>query len=112
MRVYGVSQSSGTERRLLVERGGDGVVLVITDHVGNRERARIMVRADDILAAVVAPPPGGATIEGIAPPHGEKMRLEIEVRRNEVLLTAGADADVAVGLDDLQDALEQAISKG
>jgi hypothetical protein len=104
------------ERRLFVERGGDGVVLIITDHVGNRERARILVRADDILAAVVAPPSGGATIEGIAPPHGEKMLLDIEVRRNEVLLRArleaGADADVAVGLDDLQDALEQAISKG
>jgi hypothetical protein len=106
------------ERRLFVERGGDGVVLVITDHVGNRERARILVRADDILAAIVAPPSGGATIEGFAPPHGEKMLLDLEVRRNEVLLTArlgagaDADADVAVGLDDLQDALEQAISKG
>jgi hypothetical protein len=104
------------ERRLFVERGGDGVVLTITDHVGNRERARILVRADEILAAIVAPPSGGATIEGIVPPHGEKMQLDIEVRRNEVLLTArlvaGAEADVAVGLDDLQDALEQAISKG
>jgi hypothetical protein len=116
MRVYGVSQSSGMERRLFVERGGDGVILLITDHVGNRERARILVRADDILAAIVAPPAGGATVEGIAPPHGEKMLLDIEVRRNEVLLTArlapGAEADVAVGLDDLQDALEQALSKG
>src|SRR5437879_4821056 len=116
MKVYGVSQSSGLERRLFVERGGDGVVLSITDHVGNRERARIMVRADDLLAAITDPQPGGATIEGIAPPHGEKMLLDIEVRRNEVLLAArievGAGADVAVGLDDLQDALEQAISKG
>jgi hypothetical protein len=44
------------------------------------------------------------------------MLLDLEVRRNEVLLTArraaGAEADVAVGLDDLQDALEQAIKKG
>jgi hypothetical protein len=116
MKIYGVSQSSGVERRLFVERGGDGIVLIITDHVGNAERGRIMVQADDILATITDPPPGGATVEGIVPPQGGKMLLDIEVRRNEVLLRtrtdAGAEADVAVGLDDLQDALEQAISEG
>jgi hypothetical protein len=115
MKVYGVSQSSGLERRLFIERGGEGVVLSITDHVGNKERARIMVPANAILAAITDSPPGGTTIEGIAPPHGGKMLLDIEIRRNEVLLAvrldAGAIGDVAVGLDDLQDALEQAISK-
>jgi hypothetical protein len=115
MTVYGISQSSAVERRLFVERGGDGVILIITDHVGNKEQGRIMVQADDLLAAITDAPPGGATVEGIAPPHGGKMLLGIEVRRNEVLLTtrtdAGAGADVAVGFDDLQDALEQVISK-
>ena len=114
MKVYGISQSSGIERRLFVERGDNGIVLVITDHVGNQERARVMVEADDLLAAITDPPTGGATVEGIVPQQGEKMLLDIEVRRNEVLLRArtdaGAGADVAVGLDDLQDALEQALS--
>lgn len=112
MRIYGISQSSGVERRLFVERGGDGIVLTITDHVGNIERARIMVSPDEILAAMTDPPPGGVTIEGTAPPHGAKIQLAIEVRRNEVLLAAGPNQDVAVGLDDLQDALEQAIGEG
>jgi hypothetical protein len=115
MTIYGISQSSGVERRLFVERGGDGIVLVITDHVGNKEQGRILVQADDVLAAIMDPPPGGTTVEGISPPHGAKMLLDIDVRRNEVLLTAradaGAEADVAVGFDDLQDALEQVISK-
>lgn len=115
MTVYGISQSSGVERRLFVERGGDGIVLLITDHVGNKEQGRIMVQADDLLAAITDPPPGGATVEGVAPPHGAKMLLDIDVRRNEVQFLlrtdAGAGADVAVGFDDLQDALEQALSR-
>ena len=59
--------------------------------------------------------PAFAQVAGIAPPHGVKMLLHVEVRRNEVLLQAGAGsgpgADVAVGLDDFQDALEGAIAK-
>ena len=31
MKIYGVSQSSGVERHLRVERGIDGVVLTLTD---------------------------------------------------------------------------------
>jgi hypothetical protein len=38
------------------------------------------------------------------------LGLDVEVRRNEVLLrarpTSGHEADVAVGFDDFQDALE------
>ena len=45
-----------------------------------------------------------------------KMLLRLEVRRNEVLIRAdgggGAGTDVAVGLDDFQDALEGAIARG
>jgi hypothetical protein len=115
MTIYGVSQSSGVERQLSVQRGGQGIVLTITDHVGNVERGRIMVQPDDLLATIMAPAAGGSTIEGICPPHGPKMLLDIEVRRNEVLLRTrpgtGAGSDVAVGLDDLQDALEGAITR-
>ncbi len=43
------------------------------------------------------------------------MQLDIEVRRNEILLKvhAGSDAgvDIAVGLDDFQDALEQVMKR-
>jgi hypothetical protein len=116
MMIYGVSQSSGVERQLKVERGGQGVVLTITDHVDGKERQRIMVDADNLLAAVMDRPPGGSTIEGISPPQGGKMLLDIEIRRNEVLLNARADlgqgADVAVGLDDFQDAMEGVIAGG
>jgi hypothetical protein len=100
------------ERRLQIEGGGEGVVLIITDHVGDQERERIMVQPDDLLAAITDPPAGGSAVAGIAPPHGAKMQLAIEVRRNEVLLRAGpirSRGDVAVGLDDFQDALEGVI---
>ena len=116
MTIFGVSQSSGVERRLKVEMGGDGVVLTFTDHIGNKERERIMVQPDDLIQAMTDPAPGGSTVEGVSPPHGEKMRLNVEVRRNEVMLTTHKGAvegpDVAVGLDDFQDALEGAISRG
>ncbi len=116
MTIYGVSQSSGVERRLKVERGGQGLVLTIIDHPGGKERERILVPEDALLAAVTDPPAGGATVEGISPPHGANLLLELEVRRNEVLLrargAAGEGADVAVGLDDFQDALEGVITRG
>jgi hypothetical protein len=116
MKVYGASQSSGIERRLEVERGVQGIVLVIIDHAAGTERARILVQPDPLLAAITDAPPGGVTVEGVVPPHGLKMLLELEVRRNEVLLRAhggsGEGADVAVGLDDFQDALEGVITRG
>ena len=115
MTIYGVSQTTGAERRLNVALGGEGVVLTFTDHAGGKERGSILVQADDLLAAVTDPLPEGLTVEGIAPPHGEKLRLRVEVRRNEVLLTLGGPAnasDAAVGLDDFQDALEGVITRG
>jgi hypothetical protein len=116
MMIYGLSQSSGVERRLKVERGGQGVVLTITDHIGDKERERILVQTDDLLATITAARSGGSTIEGISPPHGAKMMLDVEIRRNEVLLRARTDAgegsDVAVGLDDFQDALEGVMRRG
>ena len=122
MRVFGVSQTSGVERRLSVERGVDGIVLAITDEAGGKERARVLVPADDLLATVTDPTPGGSTVEGVSPAHGTAMRLGVEIRRNEVWIEvrgvagegpdAAAVADVAVGFDDFQDALEGAISRG
>ena len=112
--IYGVSQSNGQERRLTVERGGEGVVLSIADHVGGQERGRILVPTDDLLATITDPVAGGSTVEGIAPPHGAKMFLDVQVRRNEVQLRAHGESedgsDVAVGLDDFQDAPAAVIS--
>jgi hypothetical protein len=113
MTIYGVSQSSGVERRLTVEAGGAGVVLVIIDHAGGVERERLTVLPDGLLATITDPVPGGSTVEGAAPAGGGKKLLDVEVRRNEVLLRARGESgdgwDVAVGLDDFQDALEKAV---
>ncbi len=116
MTIYGLSQTSGVERRLHVQMGGHGVVLIIADHVGNKEQVRILVPTDDLLAALTDPQPSGSRIEGTAPPNGPLMLLTVEVRRNEVWLQISAGsgewADIAVGLDDIQDALEGVISRG
>jgi hypothetical protein len=75
------------------------------------ERERILVPKDSLLATVLDRRPGGVTIEGRSPPHGAKKWLDVEIRRNEVLLRVRAEseggADIAVGLDDFQDALEK-----
>ena len=116
MRIYGVSQSSGVERRLHIEQGGEGVLLTISDHVGNVKRADIMVHPDSLLAAIIDRTPGGVTIEGRSQPHEPKKVIDIEIRRNEVLLRVRAESqsesDVAVGLDDFQDALEGVLNQG
>lgn len=116
MTIYGLSQSSGVERRLHVERSGESIVLIISDHHGNKERERILVPTDDLLTAITEPPADGSLVAGISPPRGPTMQLHVEVRRNEVLLRAsagsGKESDVAVGLDDLQDALEKVIARG
>jgi hypothetical protein len=113
MRIYGISQSSGVERRLHIEKGTEGVVLIISDHQGNVERARITVQPDSLMGAFMDRAPGSVTIEGWSPSNEAKKLLDMEVRGNEVLLTVRAEAaagsDVAVGLDDFQDALEKVI---
>jgi hypothetical protein len=111
MKIFGVSQSSGVERSLYVERGPDGIVLIIKDLEGGKERERILLQVDDILTTITDPPAGGSKVEGISPAHGSKVLLQVEVRRNEVWLKTEA-TDVAVGLDDFQDALEGAINRG
>jgi hypothetical protein len=113
MMIYGVSQSSGVERQLHFEPVREGVILLISDHVGDVKRGRILVQPDNLLAAVMQPTPGGVTIEGKSPSLGSKRLIDLEIRRNEVLIKIRADSesdsDVAVGLDDFQDALEKAI---
>jgi hypothetical protein len=113
MTIYGVSQSSGAERRLTLEQGGEGAVLTITDHATNKEQQRILVQVEELLHAVTDPPAGGTSVPGIVPPHGLPLRLDLEVRRNEVLLTVrtGTGIDVAVGLDDFRDGLESVIGR-
>jgi hypothetical protein len=116
MKVFGVSQSSGVERELEVQGGDDGIVLTIRDHKGAAEKERILVKADDLLPAITDPAPGGSTVVGASPVHKWKMLLLVEIRRNEVWLTARpvtgrVAADIAVGLDDFQDALENAIGQ-
>lgn len=113
MVVYGLSQSSGVERRLEIGRSGQGVLLRISDHEGSIERDRLVVPAEGLMAAVVNRPEGGTTVEGEA---GSGRRVKVEVRGNEVQLRTLGDADggcdVAVGLDDFQDALEAAAGEG
>jgi hypothetical protein len=114
MKLFGVSQSSGAERRLYIERAADGIVLIIKDD--EKERERIMVPVDELLSTITDPAPGGCTVKGVSPAHGWEMLLQVEIRRNEVWLKAnpatGEGADVAVGLDDFQDAIEGAINRG
>lgn len=111
--IYGVSQSSGEERRLQVERRGKSLVLTIVRHAGDLELRRIKVGVDDLLAAVAGSWVSGSRAEGTHPLNGKVMQLGIETDRNEVLLTVrqGSDpaADIAVGTDDFRDALATAI---
>ena len=115
MTIYGVSQSSGVERQLTVEKGIEGVVLTIIDHVGRKEQGRMSILADKLVAAITDAPERGSTVDGITSPNGTKKQMQVEVRRNEVWLTMSSDSgngtDISVGFDDLQDALEGVISR-
>ncbi|HZZ80252.1 MAG TPA: hypothetical protein VFE62_17190 [Gemmataceae bacterium] len=113
MKIFGVSQSSGIERQLRIERGIEGVVLTITDTAGQHERGWISVPAESLLTAIIEPGVGGTTVVGLRQPNTAKTTLNVEVRRNEVQLAMhpGDQADIAVGLDDLQDALEGVINR-
>ena len=116
MVIYGVSQSSGVERRLQVERSGQGVWLSIYDHPAGVERDRIVVAGDELLEAITGGPQGGSTIEGVSSDAEPRKRLDMEVRRNEVQLRTRTESggvwDIAVGLDDFQDALEGVVGAG
>src|SRR5581483_3830722 len=102
MKIYGISQSTGVERRLYIEKRAGVLVLTISDHVGNVQREQIQIEADSILAPVMDRSSGQVTIEGVVPSDGPKRLLDLEVRRNEVLLKIRAESedgtDIAVGL--------------
>ena len=114
MVIYGVSQSTGAERRLRFDRAGAGILLTIVEHVGETERERLIVPAESILSVIMAPPEGTTALEGESPDYGTRKYLDIEIRRNEIWLRArpetGEGCDIAVGLDDFQDALEKVIA--
>jgi len=111
MAIDGLSQSSGVERLLEVSQADGRVLFVIRDRTGNVERERIVLDADDLLNTIAEPPKGGRSISDHSP--GGTRTLDIDVRRNEVLLCVrpddGEGCDIAVGLDDLTDALAEAL---
>lgn len=115
MTIYGISQSTGAERRLSVEKVTEGVALTIIEHRGRKELGRIALQPDSLVAAVTDATSPNSMLEGVDSTSGTKLQMGIEVRRNEVWLTlssaAGKGPDIAVGFDDLQDALEGVISR-
>lgn len=111
MTVYGLSQSTGVERVLEVEQADQGVLFHVHDKIAGPNQERIVVSSETLINTLADPPSGGATIEGVSPTHGATMPMDIDIRGNEVLLcvrpAGGGGWDVAVGLDDFQDAIEQ-----
>jgi hypothetical protein len=113
MSIYGLSQSTGVERLVEVTGTGEGLQLRARERIGNVEREPIVVPTDELLSAITAREAGGRSIEALAGAAGARKVLDIEVRGNEVLLCvrpAEGGWDVAVGLDDFQDALEGAVT--
>ena len=113
MAIDGVSQSTGVERIVEVTRSGEGVQLLFRERKGNVELERIVLPTDDLMNILTERPTGLHTIDGKSA-AGKPLMLNIEVKRNEVLLVARAESvagcDAAVGLDDLTDALESVTS--
>jgi hypothetical protein len=113
MMIHGISQSTGVERQLHFVPVREGIILMMCDHKDETRRHRILLQPDDLMGAVMERPAGGLEIEGKSPSLGTKKVLAMEIKRNEVLLQirnqAETESDVAVGLDDFQDALEKAI---
>jgi hypothetical protein len=116
MRIHGLSQSTGVERMLGIEHADGGVLLTISDSSGGGDLARVVIPSAALLSAVVDREPGGSRVEGKSPGDRGMLRLDVEIRRNEVWFRADAASeqacDIAVGLDDFQDALEGAVADG
>ena len=88
-------------------------ICVLAQQLKTRTAKQLGGRLDQILSDEAT---SGIAVEGTSPVHGWKMLLRVEIRRNEVWLSARpvvglVDEDVAVGLDDFQDALEQTIGQ-
>jgi hypothetical protein len=110
MKIYGLSQTTGVERTLDVEKTPAGVLLHSRDEEAYRDIDRIVVEAQPLLAALIDRPAERSTIRSVSAAGEANKLLDITVRGNEVMLwvrtETGNDWDVAVGLDDFQDALE------
>ncbi len=104
MVIDAVSQSTGSERTVAVEPAPAGVTLAIREK--DAELARVEVPTDKFLTVLTERPAGPQAVAAV-----DTKVLEVEVRRNEVLLAVGK-ADAAVGLDDLMDALAAALPSG
>src|SRR5579885_1299734 len=115
MRIHGLSQSTGVELMLGVDQADGGVWRSIFDS-GGAELAGVVIPSAELLSAIVDRQDGGSRIEGMSPAGRGALWLDLEIRRNEVWLRTRAESeqgpDVAVGLDDLQDALEGAVADG
>lgn len=109
--IYGLSQSNGVERILEVEKADSQLLLHVHDQP-EQAQERILVPTPEVVAALSDGATGARTIEGTSPRLGTRKLLDIEVRGNEVLLwvrpESGGGWDIAVGLDDFQDAVEAA----
>ncbi len=116
MTIYGLSQTTGAERILDVAKAAGGLLLHSRDPESHRDIDTIVVAADALLAVVMDPPADRTTIRGVEAAGEASRRLDITVRGNEVLLRVQTETgnawDVAVGLDDFQDALEQSSDAG
>src|SRR5438067_13073968 len=112
MTIYGLSQTSGVERTLDVDKTAAGVLLHSRDGESFGDLDRIVVPSEPLLAALIDRPADRSTIRSASAGGEARKLLDITVRGNEVLLwvrtETGGAWDIAVGFDDFQDALEQA----
>ena len=83
-----------------------GLRLANRDRKLGIETGRAAVPADPLVSVLTERPVGPQTIAGET-----GAPLKVEVRRNEVLLDMGGH-DAAVGLDDLTDAVGEALPVG
>jgi hypothetical protein len=100
--IEAVSQSTGVERRVEVAAAPEGVRVTTRDGLKGSVLTYVTAPADELMTVLSEQPEGPAAIPGDA--AGAARVLAVEVRRNEVWLTAGG-TDATVGLDDLMDAL-------
>ncbi|HVK08891.1 MAG TPA: hypothetical protein VM597_08965 [Gemmataceae bacterium] len=95
MKIDGISQSTGAERVVAVEAERGRLSVAVTDRSGAIVMGRAVLPPEGLMTILVEKPLGSQTVaEGVT----------VEVRRNEVWLVVG-QADAAVGLDDLMDAV-------
>ena len=97
MTIDGVSQTTGLERLVDISADAGGLKLTIRDRKLETVLGSVTVPAEALMTVLAEQPKGPQLISGSG-------TLEVEVRRNEVLLSIEGP-DAAVGLDDLMDAV-------